>query len=111
MSMKLKELAIAIDTERLAQNRSEPVNPCFCAVPPGLTTQEVLEFVYKSAIEYSLELLDEEPELPTYDYLWYGSVGKDGVVSGSECDRITPLGDEKIRRMISEARRKIGGNG
>jgi hypothetical protein len=104
--MKSKELAIAIDTDMLARNRSGMFNPHFCAVPSGLTKQEVLALVYKSAIEYSLHLLGEEPDLPNYDYLWHGVVTGNGEVHGCESDRLTPLSEDQIKRMILNARRK-----
>jgi hypothetical protein len=40
-SMTSKELAIAIDTKMLARKGSDEFNPCFCAVPAGITRQAV----------------------------------------------------------------------
>ena len=43
--MKPHELAVAIDTARLAAAGPEWCNPYFCAVPAGLTGQALLKLV------------------------------------------------------------------
>jgi hypothetical protein len=109
--MTSKELAIAIDTKMLAENGSGSSNPYFCAVPTGLTGQEVLELVYEQAIEQCVEDDSEEESFPFhYDYLWHGSVGSDGVVYGSECteeyESIKSPSDNRLRGIVAAVKKK-----
>jgi hypothetical protein len=106
--MKRTELAIAIDTQRLADGEGE-FNPHYLAVPTGLSAQELLEFVYKDVIEEALEFdLDlEDVSLPEYDYLWSGSLREDGGVIGSEFGGVKPLSEDQVERMVAEAKQKM----
>jgi hypothetical protein len=101
-----RQIAIAIDTNMLAANGSSSNNPYICSVPTGLTAQEILELVYREVIEDDLEENADDEDgveenaddedgveenaddgsnsLPDYDYLWHGSAGADGAISGGE---------------------------
>jgi hypothetical protein len=111
--MTSKELAIAIDTKRLAGFGSGSLNPFICSVPTGLKAQRILELIYEQAIEESLEDgLDEEAAFPfRYDYLWHGSLGKYGAVNGCECTQeygsIKPPDEAKVRRILAKVKNKL----
>jgi hypothetical protein len=102
-----------MDTEMLAQTGSGSVNPFICSVPTGLKAQRILELIYEQAIEESLEEdPDEEAAFPfRYDYLWHGSLGKDGAVNGSECTEeygsIKPPDEAKVRRIVAKVKKKL----
>jgi hypothetical protein len=90
MKKKTLELAIAIDTQALGRVGSTECNPYICAVPTGLSAQEVMELVYEQAREeYAQDAEEyhpgeEEPFPWSYDYLWRGTI-QHGVVYGGEC--------------------------